>query len=86
MLHISGAFINKCISINDLVICMCVDIYIYIYIYIYLCMLHISGAPSGARTRQRRNTPLGRTLEASVPKMSGLVKKVGPFSRRKNPL
>ena len=28
----------------------------------------------------------GRTLEAPIPKMSGLVKKVGPFSKRKNPL
>ena len=29
---------------------------------------------------------LGRTLEAPIPKMSGLVKKVGPFSKRTNPL
>ena len=29
---------------------------------------------------------IGRTLEAPIPKMSGLVKKVGPFSKRKNPL
>ena len=29
---------------------------------------------------------LGRTLEAPIPKMSGLVRKVGPFSKRKNPL
>ena len=28
----------------------------------------------------------GRTLEAPIPKMRGLVKKVGPFSKRKNPL
>ena len=28
----------------------------------------------------------GRTLEAPIPKMSGLVKKIGPFSKRKNPL
>ena len=29
---------------------------------------------------------LGRTLEAPIPKMSSLVKKVGPFSKRTNPL
>ena len=28
----------------------------------------------------------GRTLEAPIPKMSGLVKKMSPFSKRKNPL
>ena len=29
---------------------------------------------------------IGRTLEAPIPKMSGLVKKISPFSKRKNPL
>ena len=28
----------------------------------------------------------GRTLEAPIPKMSGLVKMFSPFSKRKNPL
>ena len=28
----------------------------------------------------------GRTLEAPIPKTSGLVKKISPFSKRKNPL
>ena len=31
-------------------------------------------------------TTFGRTLEAPIPKMSGLAKKVGPFSKRTNPL
>ena len=29
---------------------------------------------------------LGKTLEAPIPKMSGLIKKVGPFDKRKNSL
>ena len=29
---------------------------------------------------------IGRTLEAPIPKKSGIVKKISPFSKRKNPL
>ena len=29
---------------------------------------------------------IGRTLEAPIPKMSALVKKISPFSKRNNPL
>ena len=40
---------------------------------------------------RRASTPrallnIGRTLEAPIPKMSGLVKKISPFSKRNNPL
>ena len=49
-----------------------------------------AGAPAVLHVGERVAGPalalLGRTLEAPIPKMSGLVKKVGPFSKRTNPL
>ena len=67
-------------------ITMYIYIYIYIYTYItyytYLDCVERSAATAGARAYGY----YGRTLEAPIPKMSGLVKKVGPFSKRKNPL
>ena len=38
------------------------------------------------QTRELAAEVLGRTLEAPIPKMSGLVKNISPFSKRKNPL
>ena len=56
---------------------MHINIYIYIYIYTYI----VTVAKFSASL-----LVFGRTLEAPIPKMSGLVKKVGPFSKRTNPL
>ena len=67
-------------------------IYLYLYLYIYIYTGRRVAPLAGRRGRRqrrralRRETLFGRTLEAPTPKMSGLVKKVGPFSKRKTPL
>ena len=68
-----------------------IDIIIYYYYYVLsyyyftICIITVmvSNGIGGGRAG---GCLVGRTLEAPIPKMSGLVKKVGPFSKRKNPL
>ena len=74
-------------------------IYIYIYIYMYMCRcvyiyiyicIYYMCTPCHSISYHSIACPiisyLGRTLEAPIPKMSSLVKKISPFSKRKNPL
>ena len=58
---------------------MCIYIYIYIYIY---------SSRGGLReVRRHHDHPEVRaTLDVPKPQSGGLVKKVGPFSKRTNPL
>ena len=74
---------------------MCIHIYIYIYthihIYIYIYIYRpprrrssLSTSPAGQVGC--RCLVLGSILDVPKPKRNGLVKKVGPFSKRKNPL
>ena len=71
--------------------CMYLCVYIYIYIYMHVCIyiyayIHIHIYIDTHKTSAGLYTFLGRTLEAPFPKMSGLVKKISPFSKRTNPL
>ena len=83
---------NKYISlyIYIYIISLSLSLYIYIYIYCQQSVAVVYGL-------LKQNTAIdicaffiaiaiGRTLEAPIPKMSGLVKKISLFSKRKNPL
>ena len=64
---------------------MYIYIYIYVYIYIYIYIYVIPG-PSQGRAAAASSWDLGSILDVPKPKRNGLVKKIGPFSKRKNPL
>ena len=58
----------------------------------YVCIMYYTESTNKRlssrplRIIQKAQTRVGRTLEAPIPKMSGLVKKLSPFSKRNNPL
>ena len=53
-----------------------------LFVVMFLLYVRLAVGRLASLTRETS----GRTLEAPIPKMSGLVKKISPFSKRKNPL